>query len=107
MRRSVLLAIVGSLAPAVGAAQNDSTAFICDGRVVARVNITTERPPFSGTAAKWRAAAHAIGLPHATPRRTLIQAFLSLAPGTIFTDFRRSQAARVLLSQPLLSPPGS
>jgi len=103
MRRSVLLAIVGSLAPAVGAAQNDSTAFICDGRVVARVNITTERPPFSGTAAKWRAAAHAIGLHHATTRRTVIEAFLSLAPGTICTEFRRSESERVLRAQPFLS----
>src|SRR5258706_15136536 len=103
MRRSVPPAIVGSLAPAVGAAQNDSPAFICDGGVVARVNITTERPPFSGTAAKWRAAAHAIGLHHATTRRTVIEAFLSLAPGTICTEFRRSESERVLRAQPFLS----
>src|SRR5260221_438260 len=90
-------------AAGVGAAQTVPPAFICDGRVVARLNITTNRPPFSGTAAKWRAAAHAIGLHHATTRRTVIEAFLSLAPGTICTEFRRSESERVLRAQPFLS----
>src|SRR5260221_13232461 len=87
MRRSVLLAIVGSLAPAVGAAQNDSTAFICDGRVVARVNITTERPPFSGTATKWQHAAPVICLHHQTTRRIVQDAFSSHQHCTILTEF--------------------
>src|SRR5260221_8117930 len=103
MRRSVLLAIVGSLAPAVGAAQNDSTAFICDGRVVARVNITTERPPFSGTAAKWRSTAHALGLHHWNTRPTPFQGVLSLSPRTICSEFRRSQVHHVPPAHPLPS----
>ena len=75
----------------------------CDGMVVSRVDIRPERPPFSGTAARWRAAANAVGLHHATTRAEVVRAFLSLVPGGACTEFRRAESERVLRAQPFLS----
>ena len=80
-----------------------SNASSCDGRIVTRVEITPGRPPFSGTAAKWRNAARAIGLHHATTQATVIRSFLALAVGGPCTEFRRAESERVLRAQPFLA----
>ena len=100
------LAIVLSCAPAAyaGAQRADSvTAPLCDGRTVTRVAISPGRPPFQGTAAKWRAAARAIGLHHATTQAHVIQSFMSLHVGRPCTEFRRAESERVLRAQPFLA----
>src|SRR5258708_36879285 len=86
-----------------GAAQQDTAAIACSGELVSRVDIQPSPPPFAGAARKWRAAAHAIGLHHATTRPEVISAFLSLAPGKACTEFRRAESERVLRAQPFLS----
>jgi hypothetical protein len=80
-----------------------SNASSCDGRIVTRVEITPGRPSFSGTAAKWRNAARAIGLHHATTQATVIRSFLALAVGGPCTEFRRAESERVLRAQPFLA----
>jgi hypothetical protein len=108
-RRDLVLGslLVGCLAmaPVRAAAQarTDSVVAGCDGEVVQRIDIQTERPPFSGTAAKWRAAARAIGLHHATTQPSVIAAFLSLHEGLPCTEHRRLESERVLRAQSFIS----
>ena len=75
----------------------------CEGRVVSRVDVQSQPPPFSGYAKKWQAAAHTIGLHHADTRDEVIRAFLSLAPGKLCTERRRAESERVLRAQPFLA----
>lgn len=91
------------LGPAAARAQQDTVAIACAGETVSRVEIQPLPPPFSGAAKKWQAAAHAVGLHHATSKPGVIQAFLSLAPGRPCTEFRRAESERVLRAQPFLS----
>jgi hypothetical protein len=70
--------------------------------MVTRIDIRPGRPPFQGTAAKWRAAARAVGLHHATTQPHVIQSFLALAVGRPCTEFRRAESERVLRAQPFI-----
>jgi hypothetical protein len=95
-------------APAArGAAQDTSAAsppaFSCDGQIVTRVEITPGRPPFKGTAARWRHVARAIGLHHSTTQARVVRSFLALADGRPCTEFRRAESERVLRAQPFLA----
>src|SRR5687768_13184411 len=112
IRRDMPRVTTGSLAlvllcvPAARAAAQGSdtlTASVCEGRTVTRVEITPGRPPYRGTAAKWRAAARAIGLHHATTKAHVIQSFMSLHVGRPCTEFRRAESERVLRAQPFLA----
>ncbi|MEO7455920.1 MAG: hypothetical protein ABIY52_06640 [Gemmatimonadaceae bacterium] len=89
------------LAPTARAQQ--VAAFTCAGETVSRIEISASPPPFSGAAKKWQAAAHTIGLHHATTRDPVIATFLSLAPGRPCTEFRRAESERVLRAQPFLA----
>jgi len=101
LRAAVSLA---ALFPFAALAQTVSVnAPVCDGMVVSRVDIEPAPPPFSGSAARWRAAANAVGLHHATTRADVVRAFLSLAPDQPCTEFRRAESERVLRAQPFLS----
>ena len=88
---------------AAAGAQRTRASFVCSGEIVSRVEIQPSPPPFSGAARKWRAMAHAVGLHHATTRPSVVEAFLSLAPGQPCTEFRRAESERVLRAQPFLS----
>ena len=90
----------------VGAQDADTTkaaAIPCDGRIVRSVEITPRRPPFKGTAAKWRHLARAMGLHHATTKAHVIRAFLALEVGGPCTEFRRAESERVLRAQTFLA----
>jgi hypothetical protein len=103
---SCALVIVVLCVPAAGAGAQRTdtvTASACDGRTVTRVEITPGRPPFQGTAAKWRAVARAIGLHHATTQAHVIQSFMALHVGRPCTEFRRAESERVLRAQPFLA----
>ncbi|MFL5618073.1 MAG: hypothetical protein ACJ79A_06745 [Gemmatimonadaceae bacterium] len=102
------LAVLFLCAPAArGTAQDSSAtsspAFSCDGRIVSRIEITPGRPPFKGTAARWRKIARAMGLHHTTTQPHVIRSFLALAVGRPCTEFRRAESERVLRAQPFLA----
>jgi hypothetical protein len=90
-------------APAQRARGAQPPAPSCEGRTVTRIDIEPGRPPFSGAAAKWRAAARAVGLHHTTTRERVIAAFLALHVGEPCTDFRRAESERVLRAQPFIA----
>jgi hypothetical protein len=75
----------------------------CDGAIVSRVDIRPARPPFEGSAARWRNAARAIGLHHTTTQARVIAAFLALREGTVCTERRRTVSERVLRAQPFIA----
>jgi hypothetical protein len=98
------LGLVLLCAPAVRGGAQDRSApspavSSCDGRTVTRVEIMAGRPSFSGTAARWRNAARAIGLHHTTTQASVIRSFLALAVGGPCTEFRRAESERVLRAQ--------
>jgi hypothetical protein len=64
----------------------------CDGKRVSRIDIRPGRPPFAGTMSRWRIAARAIGLHHATTRPGVIDAFLALEAGEVCTEARRAES---------------
>ena len=100
---SLAIAMLWLGLPSSGGAQQGDTTLVCTGELVSRVDIQASPPPFSGAAKRWRAAANAVGLHHATTRFGVISAFLSLAPGRPCTAFRRAESERVLRAQPFLS----
>jgi hypothetical protein len=75
----------------------------CDGKRVTRVDIRPDRPLFQGTASRWRHAARAIGLHHATTRPGVVAAFVALEPGAICTERRRAESERLLRAQPFIA----
>ena len=98
-----LVLLCAPVALADGQAGDTLSAAVCDGRTVTRVEIRPGRPPFQGTAAKWRHAARAIGLHHATTKAHVIQSFMALHVGRPCTEFRRAESERVLRAQPFLA----
>ena len=102
MHHAWLAIVLLASLPVSGSAQ-ESASITCDGQLVSRVTVQPSPPPFSGAAKKWRAAANAVGLHHATTRRHVVSAFLSLAEGKPCTEFRRAESERVLRAQPFLS----
>jgi hypothetical protein len=101
----IALALLGLAAPAAAQRTRNpppAVAASCEGRTVTRIDIVPGRPPFSGAAAKWRAAARAVGLHHTTTRERVIAAFLALHLGEPCTDFRRAESERVLRAQPFI-----
>jgi hypothetical protein len=75
----------------------------CDGAIVSRVDIRPGRPPFEGSAVRWRNAARAIGLHHTTTQARVINAFLALHEGGVCTERRRTVSERVLRAQPFIA----
>lgn len=94
-----------ALASRVGAQAADSSRALasCDGRVVTRIDITPKRPPFEGTAAKWRLIARSVGLHHALTQPRVVQSYMALHVGQPCTEFRRAESERVLRAQPFLA----
>jgi hypothetical protein len=104
--RLLVLAVSLSCAGATGlSAQNASRRGDppCDGKRVSRIDIHPGRPPFAGTMERWRLAARAIGLHHATTRPGVIDAFLALEEGEVCTEVRREESERILRAQPFLA----
>jgi hypothetical protein len=75
----------------------------CDGQMVTRIEVRAAPPPFAGAAAKWRAAARAVGLHHATTQARVVEAFMALHVGRPCTEFRRAESERVLRAQPFIA----
>src|SRR5205823_12677427 len=89
-----------ALAPAARAQSRAApAAAICDGEIVRGIEVIPGRPPFSGSASKWRSAARAVGLHHATTRPEIIRAFLALHEGRPCTERRRVESERILRAQ--------
>lgn len=103
IRWLVLGATLALVVAPAGGAQSAPATPTCDGLPVSRIDIQPGRPPFSGQASRWRAAARALGLHHATTRDGVIAAFLSLHLGQPCTELRRAESERVLRAQPFLA----
>ena len=103
IRPSLASAQLGLGLPSSGGAQQGDTTVVCTGELVSRVDIQPSPPPFAGAGQRWRAAANAVGLHHATTSPGVISAFLALSPGQPCTAFRRAESERVLRAQPFLS----
>ena len=102
--RSLALVLLCMFAAPAGAQTADtSSAALCEGRTVTRVEITPRRPPFRGTAAKWRLVARSVGLHHATTQPHVVRSFMALHVGEPCTEFRRAESERVLRAQPFLA----
>ncbi|PYP79544.1 MAG: hypothetical protein DMD35_07815 [Gemmatimonadetes bacterium] len=106
VRRRLALLFLYVPAAAAGAQGIDTTlspVLSCDGRTVTRVEIRPGRPPFQGTAAKWRVVARAVGLHHATTQAHVLESFVALKVGRPCTEFRRAESERVLRAQPFIA----
>jgi hypothetical protein len=90
----LLIGVAGS-----AAAQSQGAKGPCDGEIVQGIEVVPGRPPFSGSAAKWRSAARAVGLHHATTRPEIIRSFLALHEGRPCTEQRRTESERILRAQ--------
>lgn len=100
-RRSLLGFVIGVFAHVLGA-QTPSVGS-CDGRRIATIDINPERPGFTGSAGKWRAVAHSLGLHHTTTRAGVIRAYMLVRPGDVCSDIRLSESQRVLRGLPFLA----
>jgi hypothetical protein len=100
MSRSCSLAFSAALfaTASVASAQSEPDK-PCDGEIIHAIEVVPSRPPFSGSAAKWRAAARAVGLHHATTRPEVAKAFLALHLGMACTERRRVESERILRAQ--------
>jgi hypothetical protein len=102
--RLLLFLVCGVSAPLAAQAPAPlAPAPVCDGRPVTRIEVRAAPPPFAGTAARWRAAARAVGLHHATTLPGVIEAFMSLHVGRPCTEFRRAESERILRAQPFIA----
>ena len=75
----------------------------CEGLTVSRIDIRPGRPPYAGSASRWRHFARAVGLHHATTREGVIEAFLQLHVGQPCTEERRRESERLLRDQPYIA----
>src|SRR4051794_25088383 len=103
-------ALLAGLAPtllhAQGAAPAPLPALVnvpCNGLVVSSIDIQPGRPPFEGTASRWRHLARAVGLHHTTTREGVIDAFLLLDVGQVCTEERRAESERLIRDQPFIA----
>ena len=103
IRRLAVGTVLALVIAPPGRTQSPPPAPACDGLRVSRYDIQPGRPPFSGQASRWRAAARAIGLHHATTRDGVIEAFLALHLGQPCTELRRAESERILRAQPFLA----
>lgn len=89
--------------PAQNAAPERAPLPRCDGLVVSSIDARPARPPFEGSAKRWRALARAVGLHHATTRAHVVEAFLALHVGRPCTERRRAESERMLRAQPFIA----
>jgi hypothetical protein len=76
---------------------------VCNGRRVDSITFNPGRPPFAGSARKWRAMARAIGLHHATTRANVLRTYIVLKEGDVCTEERRAESERILRALPFLA----
>jgi hypothetical protein len=103
----LVVAVLG-LRPSVAAGQAAARAATaapssCDELTVTSIDIQPGRPPFEGSASRWRHLARTVGLHHATTRAGVIDAFVLLDVGQQCTEQRRSETERLLRDQPFLA----
>lgn len=98
-----LLVAALTILPAGVAAQRDSGRASCNGRRITAISVTPERPPFAGSAGKWRALARAFGLHHATTRPEVVRAYALLKVGDLCSDSLVTESERVLRGLPFLA----
>lgn len=102
------LFFVSAVAGTAGAQLDTSRAELpalppCDGMRVTGIDVKPGRPPFEGSATRWRNMARAIGLHHATTRPGVVDAFLALEVGDVCTERRRLESERILRAQTFIA----
>ena len=103
-QRLLLVLLIGpSKLIAQAAPAADTASVPCEGSIVTRIVVRPAPPPFAGRAAKWQAAARAVGLHHATTSARVVEAFMALHVGRECTEFRRAESERVLRAQPFIA----
>jgi hypothetical protein len=75
----------------------------CNGQVISEVEVDAGRPPFDGSAKKWRAVARAVGLHHTTTRDDVIRTYVLLSAGDACNEGRRAESERILRALPFLA----
>ena len=90
-------------APCAAQATSPPPRASCDGLNVSSIDVRPGRPPFQGSAKRWRALARAVGLHHATTQADVVGAFLALHVGRPCTELRRAESERVLRAQPFIA----
>ncbi len=98
-----LLVAALTILAARGAAQTEPGRGSCDGRRITSISVTPERPPFAGSAGKWRAVARGLGLHHATTRPEVVRAYALLRVGDLCSDSLVAESQRVLRGLPFLA----
>ncbi len=105
MRRRVVAALAGALAPALlagrGGAQ-DTTFVGCAGQRIDSIVVRTSAP----TVAMLRRVpiiAHMAAAVHTTTRKQLIRRFLLLRPGDQCLELRRAESERIIRAQPFIA----
>jgi len=101
-RRSVLVVALLASAPLHAQTASPSVAS-CDGRHISAIAINPERPSFAGSASRWRAIAHALGLHHTTTRASVIRAYLLVKAGDVCDSTHLAESRRVLRTLPFLA----
>src|SRR6266851_1848765 len=92
-----------AILPTRGLAQAGPGRVSCDGRRITSISVTPERPPFAGSAGKWRAVARGLGLHHATTRPEVVRAYSLLKVGDLCSDSLVAESERVLRGLPFLA----
>lgn len=103
--RSSIATVALAIAAAAGTAraQTSPPPDSCSGQIIKTISISPGRPPFAGSASKWRAFAHALGLHHATTRSDVIRTYLLFKEGDACNDARVSESMRVLRDLPFIA----
>jgi hypothetical protein len=103
MARLRFLVAAATLTGTRASAQDRPARPSCEGRRITSISVTPERPPFVGTAGKWRAAARAMGLHHATTRPEVIRGYSLLKIGEVCSDTAVVETERVLRALPFIA----
>lgn len=99
----ILAAALSAICVRAVRAQEPDSSTVCDGKLVYAVDVQANRPNFKGAMGWWRKIARGVGLHHETTSEGLVRRFVSLDPGRVCTEFRRSESERILRAQPYLS----
>jgi hypothetical protein len=95
--------LLGTTRVAAAGAQNASAGETCHGERIDRITFNPGRPPFAGSAKKWRAIARAIGLHHATTRADILRTYMVVKEGDACTEERRAESERILRALPFIA----
>ncbi len=103
MRCAATAAVLGFLAAAEAAAQDEGTRVRCGGQRVTDIQVRAD-PPFVGTErAWWQKPIRVLNSLHSTTDLSVILGYIILEPGDICSERQRAESERILRAQPFLA----